>query len=368
VDASSLSLRPTVQHAEDSSPTMRLEERKLTPEEALYLQGVLRCFLCGSVYAVSEESVSCTECGACYPVVDGVPVLKRGSTIETKLEQADYDAVHRITPWRIARDGAMWKELLEGLGLQRESAAEIGAGTGSLTLGLVQQHVVGRLTATDVSEKFLRILNARVANYETPVSLIACDANEPHFRSEAFDLVVGRAILHHLLDYELTLRTCHHMLRPGGAAVFFEPVIEGKTIVAMLMSLMLRYDQLAGGGTLSSSDRNEIRKLIKNYLKAKWYPQDRESLALIEDKYIFGIDEMRRVGGDAGFSEVNFINNNFEKPNGYWPFVAEALLTKGISQRKILPYKWIDEEFASTYCLMFADKLVSPMGYFVFRK
>jgi ubiquinone/menaquinone biosynthesis C-methylase UbiE/uncharacterized protein YbaR (Trm112 family) len=367
-DASGPSVRPTVPQVEDSSTIVSLAERKLTSEEVHHLQDVLRCSVCGSLYEVGEETLTCTGCGLCYPVIDGVPVLKRESTIETKLEKADYDAVHRITAQRISRDGATWKELIERLGLQRECAAEIGAGTGSLTLGLLQQKAVGRLTATDVSEKFLRILNTRVADYETPVSLVACDANERHFRSEAFDLVLGRAILHHLLDYDLTLRTCHHMLKKGGTAVFFEPILEGKIIVATMMALMLRYDHLTNGGTLSPVDRKEIRKLINNYMKSKLYPQDRESLSLIEDKYIFAIDEMRRVGLAAGFAEVDYINNDFERPSSYWPFVREALLTKGISQQRIERYKWIDGEFANTYGLMFADKLIAPMGFFVFRK
>jgi hypothetical protein len=74
------------------------------------------------------------------------------------------------------------------------------------------------------------------------------------------------------------------------------------------------------------------------------------------------------VGRDAGFAEVDYINNSFWKPSSYWPFVREALLTKGISQQRVERYKWIDDEFANTYGLMFADKLIAPMGFFVFRK
>jgi len=40
----------------------------------------------------------------------------------------------------------------------------------------------------------------------------------------AFDLVVGRAILHHL-DFEKAIREIHRVLRPGGRALFVEPLL-----------------------------------------------------------------------------------------------------------------------------------------------
>jgi ubiquinone/menaquinone biosynthesis C-methylase UbiE/uncharacterized protein YbaR (Trm112 family) len=356
---------PGVQ-ASDSSPGPSREAWRSAPLDVAYLQDILRCSVCASSYEVGDEALTCSGCGLRFPVLEGVPVLTKDSTVETKLEGIDYDAVHGVTEQRIGRTGARWKEMLERLGLERECALEIGAGTGALTRGLLQEKAVGRLTATDVSHKFLGMLGARIPSCETPVSLIACDANEQHFRPEAFDLVVGNLILHHLLDYDVTLRTCHDMLKPGGAAVFFEPVLKGKIIVTLLLALMLKCEETTRGGVLSPADRQQVRRQIQNHLKSK-SPQDRESLAQMEDKYIFSIEQLRETGKQAGFAQIDFLNNEEVAPT-YWPYFVETCRSIGIAREKCEHYEWIGEQFANTYGLMFSDQLVTPSGYFVLRK
>lgn len=49
------------------------------------------------------------------------------------------------------------------------------------------------------------------------------DGHNLEFADGTFDFVVGRAILHHL-DYGEALREIHRVLKPGGCALFFEPL------------------------------------------------------------------------------------------------------------------------------------------------
>lgn len=344
-----------------------MEGLRHAPLDGAYLSDVLRCSVCESSYDVTDEDLICRGCGMRFPVLDGVPILKKDSTVESKLEGIDYDAVHGVTDQRIRHTGAQWKGILEQLGIKLDDALEIGAGTGALTLGLLQEGTVGRLTATDVSHKFLRILGARLAGNVTPVSLIACDANERHFRPDAFDLVVGNQILHHLLDFDVTLRTCHDMLKPDGAAVFFEPILEGKIIITLFLALMLECDETTSSDIFSPADRQRIQKLIRHHLKSKWYPQDRESLAQIEDKYIFSLDQLREAGKQAGFAEVEILNNATVIPT-YWPYFAETCRTMGLEREKYEHYRWISEQFGNTYGLMFSDRLITPSAFVVLRK
>jgi ubiquinone/menaquinone biosynthesis C-methylase UbiE/uncharacterized protein YbaR (Trm112 family) len=330
-----------------------------------HLRDVLRCSDCSGMFDIADDRASCDGCGSRFPVVDGIPVLLRDTTIGTRLDVGDYEAMMGIDEKVISQTGTEWSDLIAGIGATSRDVLEVGAGTGALTLGLLQANAVRHLTSMDVSLKFLRALAPRVAQYSVPVSLIACDANESHFRPEAFDLVVGKSILHHLLDYDQTLRQCHSVLKPGGVAVFLEPVLEGQTVTSLFMALMLRCDEEMNGGKLSPAERQLIRKQVRHQMKST-IPLDRESLANMEDKYIFAIDELRQLGRDVGFAEVDFVSG--EMPFGYWAYISHSCKILGVAVEHVKSYQWIEQEYAATFGAAFPDKRVAPIGYFIFRR
>lgn len=61
------------------------------------------------------------------------------------------------------------------------------------------------------------------------------DAHHTHFPDNMFDLVVGQSILHHL-DWQIAIRELERILKPGGKAVFIEPL--GDNPMAKLMRLV----------------------------------------------------------------------------------------------------------------------------------
>jgi SAM-dependent methyltransferase len=65
------------------------------------------------------------------------------------------------------------------------------------------------------------------------------------FKSAAYDVVVGIAILHHLSEAGVVevLRECHRILRDGGIAVFVEPVENSK-----IFNFMQNLFPVRGGG------------------------------------------------------------------------------------------------------------------------
>jgi ubiquinone/menaquinone biosynthesis C-methylase UbiE/uncharacterized protein YbaR (Trm112 family) len=331
-----------------------------------HLVDVLRCNSCGAPYRISAAECVCTGCGRRFPVVDDMPVLLDGTTTPTALDDIDYDAVMGIDEGVISEIAENWSEVIGGLGPRPRRALEIGAGSGALTLGLLRGHVVEHLTATDVSPKFLRSIAPRAAGSPTPVSFVVCDANVAQFRPEAFDLIVGRSALHHVLDYDETLRQCRAMLRDGGSAVFYEPVLEGKTITTLLMALMVRCDEMMNLRILTDHERTSIRRQIRHQMKSTFLPQDRETLAGLEDKYIFDVAEMTKVGLAVGFREVQFVNDTRDLP--YWAYVSHTCQIVGVAPERIRAYEWIEEEFAETLGRVYPERLVSPVGYFIFRR
>lgn len=76
------------------------------------------------------------------------------------------------------------------------------------------------ITGIDISETGI---TRAIANYGDKAKFYAGDAHQTTFNDAAFDLVVGRSILHHL-DLERALQEICRILRPGGSAIFVEPL------------------------------------------------------------------------------------------------------------------------------------------------
>ena len=216
--------------------------------------------------------------------------------------------------------------------------------------------------------KFMLGLKAALAD-QGRVDFVVCNANTLNFGSATFDVVIGRSILHHLVDFESTIARTAELLRPGGIAVFFEPILQGKIVPALFAKLMLEADSMAADQVLSQEDRNRASAFVRHITKAKWYPQDAVSLGKIEDKYIFDLSDMERlaeVAGYAGFS----VHRREEPPldPSYWTYFLQHMRILGIDVGKLSRFKWIADSFADTWGLMLRSQLVKPMNFLVFHK
>lgn len=99
---------------------------------------------------------------------------------------------------------------------------EIGCGPGSVSLRLaaVARHVVAiDISDTAVRQARERAARAGIGNAEFHVM----NAEELDFAPDSFDFACGRAILHHL-DLQKALPALARVLRPGGRALFLEPL------------------------------------------------------------------------------------------------------------------------------------------------
>lgn len=81
------------------------------------------------------------------------------------------------------------------------------------------------VTGIDVSEVEIAEAwrQARERGYEGQVDFRVGDAHSTGFPDDAFDLIIGLAILHHL-DVPVALREIRRILAPGGRALFLEPL------------------------------------------------------------------------------------------------------------------------------------------------
>jgi ubiquinone/menaquinone biosynthesis C-methylase UbiE len=109
-----------------------------------------------------------------------------------------------------------------------------GSGANSVLLANRGAHVWG----IDISEDLLRLAKRRLAvsGREGGATFIAGSAHDMPFPDASIDVVFGIAILHHL-DLDLVSREVRRVLKPGGRAIFQEPV-RNSPVIRFLRSLI----------------------------------------------------------------------------------------------------------------------------------
>lgn len=105
---------------------------------------------------------------------------------------------------------------------------DYGCYTGELTAHIHQFHPKS-ITGIDISDSAIAIAKKRHAGLGT---FHVMDGQATSFPDSSFDLIVGRAILHHL-EWQKAIHEMHRILRPGGTAIFIEPL--GDNPIAQLI-------------------------------------------------------------------------------------------------------------------------------------
>lgn len=101
---------------------------------------------------------------------------------------------------------------------------DYGCGRGDDALRLLDNGAA-HVTGFDISDAEIEHARqaARAAGYEERTHFVVADAHATPFADDAFDVIRGNSILHHL-ELERALHELRRILAPGGRAVFVEPL------------------------------------------------------------------------------------------------------------------------------------------------
>ena len=125
------------------------------------------------------------------------------------------------TARRFERDYKGHLENVHGL-----KVLDLGCGYGHQSLTLLNSGAF--VEGIDISDRYIKACSeiTKNAGYSTDrCRFQVMDAHRLEFDDEAFDLVVGRGILHHL-DLEPALKEIYRVLKIGGRALFHEPLAQ----------------------------------------------------------------------------------------------------------------------------------------------
>jgi SAM-dependent methyltransferase len=109
-----------------------------------------------------------------------------------------------------------------------EQVVELGCGHGDLSVYLAKQGA--RVTGLDIGANLVEAARKLAEINGVQAEFDRADIKTLPFPSGSVDLVVGLAVLHHLSERDLAsaLAETHRVLRPGGRALFTEPVEDSR--------------------------------------------------------------------------------------------------------------------------------------------
>lgn len=105
------------------------------------------------------------------------------------------------------------------MGRPAKHVLELGSGVECLALQI--DHADFAFDSIDISEEAIAYAKSHTRLQQAIFSVD--DAHHMKFQDDAFDLVIGRGILHHL-DVQLACAEIKRVLQPGGRIVFGEPL------------------------------------------------------------------------------------------------------------------------------------------------
>lgn len=196
---------------------------------------------------------------------------KSALQIEREWQERDYSfrAPERTDPLVVARyllprrrPPIFWREFMfhSLLPVDGLEILEIGCGDGSTSCLLA--HAGARMTSVDISERAIHLARerARLDGVENRCQFKATPIQQLTLAGRRFDCVLADAVLHHLIpDLSSILADLRQALRPGGRAIFVEPVNLSPALRKFRLHLPVKVEGSPGERPLEAPEIELIR-------------------------------------------------------------------------------------------------------------
>ena len=180
---------------------------------------------------------------------------------------------------------------------------DIGSGSGNSVLPLADRFRDAQVIATDISPQLLAILRDIVRTRRDDAArfaFVCVDLTQANFQPGAAGLAVGAAILHHVLEPERVIASCHRALAPGGWAIFFEPFETGHTLLkAVYRSLWAR----ASAEERATPGFRVVQRMLVDYA-VRERPRSDPIYRQLDDKWSFTRTYFEKLRKAQGWDEL----------------------------------------------------------------
>jgi SAM-dependent methyltransferase len=121
---------------------------------------------------------------------------------------------------------------------------DIGSGGGPSVFSASKLMPNSKIIASDISPQLLNILG-NIAIREnllgSRVNALCFDLHKDFFKKNIFDLIMGFAILHHLVDPYMALKNLAKSLKKGGKIILIEPMESGHLLLLTIFDEIMKF-------------------------------------------------------------------------------------------------------------------------------
>jgi ubiquinone/menaquinone biosynthesis C-methylase UbiE len=335
---------------------------------------------CGMIPAPNNTTAQCSSCGRNIIYDGGIFVDSFSPSLPSFLEEIPYDEMHGVSTSNSKGLGVGYINLITrttNVSIDHKTTIlEVGSGTGLLSLGLYMSGLADNLVITDVSKVFLKANRESITRYahsqnrimtlDSPTHVL-CSIDDLPFKGEAFELILGNSVLHHIYDYRNALISMGKNLKQGGCIVMSEPMVQGKALQALILNLIAQIDRRAAHPVLTAHDYKQIDNIVTASNKAWWNAQAEKKRDTADDKHLFDADEIKKVGHELGFSEIYVVDVG-SVPDNLNRNVESAARMCGINIDRIREYGYVNEVVLETIVETMRESFFCNHALLIFQK
>jgi ubiquinone/menaquinone biosynthesis C-methylase UbiE len=257
-----------------------------------------------------------TRFSGIYTVISDQEVVDLYLHDEFRLRASDYDEKNADPAYMVRLITGAFKRLESPpfsknpeFCKEKLTILDIGSGSGSSIVPLLDLCPGSRIIASDLSPEMLLLLKNNLAENHScaNLALLQLNAEDLAFWEHSFDIVIGSSVLHHLFSPGITLEQCKKVLKAGGLAIFLEPFEPGHGLLRDI------FDEI-----LSDSRSEFISPRIINLLKThilffdvqKGTDKSLSCYRHIEDKWVFTEKYFEELAATCGFAKPVIYNIN----------------------------------------------------------
>lgn len=259
---------------------------------------------------------------------------------------------------------------LAGIEREREMRVlDIGSGGGSSVFAACRLLPRAEILASDISPQLLGMLAAFVESRDElrgRVKAFCFDLHRHFFRPETFDVVIGAAILHHLLDPQAALMNVSRSLKPGGQIILIEPLEAGSLMLTVMYAGVLRVLGELGQG---DGELARLMRALRLDIQCRLGPPvEKPWTAMLDDKWVFDEPYLVQLAHQLGLSNVNVHPVQPDLTNVYEVTIRSVLSDSGNAGLTVPEPVWDCVRQFDRGIDARLKKMLCPTGIIVFTK